>query len=180
MVFMDETVDFLGGLVSRVRFWASGSKGKQIQVLQLALLLLAVPIGIIFFNQRVQFFGKAAEFSARLDLPAEVSAKVGQEFTVAVTLGSGEAKIEKVKAVLRIRDFDARKFSSNGIGVITLDLPLNEFKGSGILTSLKFKGLTPGKYYVDFDPTSSTVLMSSNPPKNILNKMTNMMVTVEK
>lgn len=183
MMIFEEAQDFFGGIVSQVRFWASGSGRRRIQVLQLALLLVAIPAATILVNQRLQFFGKAAEFSARLDLPANITAKMGQEFTAVITLGSGDVSIEKVKVVLRIRDFDARKFSSpqaNSRGVINVELLENGFKGSKILTSIKFKALVPGKYYVDFDPTASTVTIASNPSKNIVTKFTNMVVTVEK
>lgn len=182
MIILEEAQDFFGEIVSQVRFWASGSKKKPIQVLQLTLLLVAIPVATLLLNQRLQFFGKAAEFTARVDLPANITAKVGQEFTAVMTLGSGDVSIEKVNVVLRIRDFDARKFSSpqaSSRGVINIELLQNGFKGSKILTSIKFKALAPGKYYVDFDPTSSTVTMASNPPKNIVTKFTNMMVTVD-
>lgn len=64
MILIDEVKDFVTEVVSRVRFWMSGDPKKRIKVLQLALLLVALPVGIFVFNQRWHFLGKASSATA--------------------------------------------------------------------------------------------------------------------
>lgn len=64
MIFVDEIKDFLVGLFSRFWFLISGNPHRRIQVLQLALLLAALPVAILLANERWHFWGKASFVTA--------------------------------------------------------------------------------------------------------------------